>query len=468
MRIDELQERREACRQRAMEIAVEVGTDRISPELQRELDATIEEAHSLELQIRERRHQEQRIRELMAAGNTTTGYDPGPQRIERPVDLDQRQTAALRTISRHYDDGTVGERQALRLDALVRRDTLGIESRYLQAIAHPAYRSAFSRLIGRGLAGGQSGIMAAQSELEPEEQAALAEVGNVQMERAALGISSGPIGGYAVPFTLDPSVLSTSPGAVNPIRQVARVALITSAEWRGVVSEGVTSSYVAEGTEADDNAPTLSQPVGYAERAQSFIPYSIEVGADWTTLEAEMTRLLGDAKNELECDRFIHGIGHSADEPEGLLTAGTSVVTTGGTATLAASDIYALKASLEPRYVGNASFLGNATSYDRVRQLTGPGSEQGPVWLDEPPSLLRRPAYECSAYPAELTSGSSIISFGDFSRFLVLDRVGMQVEVVQHLLGSNRRPLGMRGLYCYWRSGSKLLTPGAVKTLKVL
>ena len=57
---------------------------------------------------------------------------------------------------------------------------------------------------------------------------------------------------------------------------------------------------------------------------------------------------------------------------------------------------------------------------------------------------------------------------GDFSHHLMLDRIGMSVELVPHLFGSsNRYPTGQRGLYAFWRSSSKVLAWQAFRTLKL-
>jgi HK97 family phage major capsid protein len=58
-----------------------------------------------------------------------------------------------------------------------------------------------------------------------------------------------------------------------------------------------------------------------------------------------------------------------------------------------------------------------------------------------------------------------IAVFGDFSRYMILDRVGLTVEVLPHLLGANRRPTGERGLYAYWRNGAKVLDANAFRAI---
>jgi hypothetical protein len=52
-----------------------------------------------------------------------------------------------------------------------------------------------------------------------------------------------------------------------------------------------------------------------------------------------------------------------------------------------------------------------------------------------------------------LTAASKIMIFGDFRYYLIVDRIGMTVELVPHLFGAtNQRPIGARGLLAYWRN----------------
>jgi HK97 family phage major capsid protein len=53
--------------------------------------------------------------------------------------------------------------------------------------------------------------------------------------------------------------------------------------------------------------------------------------------------------------------------------------------------------------------------------------------------------------------------YGDFSRYLIVDRVGLTVETIPHLFGASQRPTGQRGLYAYWRNGAKVLDANAFR-----
>jgi HK97 family phage major capsid protein len=299
-----------------------------------------------------------------------------------------------------------------------------------------------------------------------------------QEEDRALSLTT-TAGGYAVPYTLDPTVILTSAGRINPIRQLAQVRTITGNTWYGVSSTGISASYGAEATEASDNAPTLVQPSANVEKAQAFIPFSIEIGQDWGSIQSEMAMLFGEAKEDLESTQFLTGLGHGSNAPQGLIAVGgaTAVVSTATTGVIAVADLYSLEIALQVRSRARGVFLANKAFYQKVRQFDTYGGAN--LWVQlgagNPPQLLGYDAYEWSAYSsATTTSGSTVATFGDPSKFLIVDRVGMDVELIPHLFSTVAgRPTGQRGLYCFWRNTSTVLTPGlsansAFQSLKVL
>jgi HK97 family phage major capsid protein len=300
-----------------------------------------------------------------------------------------------------------------------------------------------------------------------QERDAFREVAEAMAERA-MGLT-GSAGGFAVPVTLDPTVLLRSNGQVNPFRTIARVETISGSNvWSGVASDGVTAQFTAEATEATDGSPVLAQPTVNVEKAQAFVPFSIEIGEDWAGLTAELGRMLADAKDNLEANKFVTGLGHASHEPGGLLVGATAIVNTSVATTISVADVYALSDALPPRFQPNASWVATKTTFDKVRRLVGPGSTEPAIWADEPAAVLRQLAYEASTYQSSTVVGNTAITVGDFSRFLIVDRIGLQVELVPHLFGTvNNYPTGQRGLYAYWRTSSAVLTPNAFRSLKV-
>jgi HK97 family phage major capsid protein len=326
-------------------------------------------------------------------------------------------------------------------------------SRYLLATGSPQYKSAFPKLIQPG----------GPSMLTREEQVAVAQVAMAERAMSLTGAS----GGFAVPFVLDPTIIPTSNGVLNPIRQIADVKTITVDEWRGVTSAGVTAAYGAEAAVSTDNSPTLVQPTISTEKARAFVPFSIEIGQDWSSFQSEMAKLFQIAKDELEGDKFWTGSG--TNEPFGVLTGATNTVNTNTTLVLAAADLYKVSEALPPRYESGASIVMSKFIADKIRQFdTGGGAN---LWTylggGTPPQLVGYPAYTASALASSLAVAAKEILIGDFSRFVIIDRVGMNVELIPHIFGAaqGNLPTGQRGLYAYWRNGAKVVDANAFRLL---
>jgi HK97 family phage major capsid protein len=63
-------------------------------------------------------------------------------------------------------------------------------------------------------------------------------------------------------------------------------------------------------------------------------------------------------------------------------------------------------------------------------------------------------------------AGKNLLIYGDFSNFVVTQRVGATVELIPHLFGANRRPTGQRGLYMWARYGSDSINDSAFRLLQ--
>lgn len=352
---------------------------------------------------------------------------------------------ALRSIERSTFPGTTREAAQANIERLLNEvdDKHGTLARRILVTGSPVYNRAFGKAVMQGSTAG----------LTPEEQRALAVGGTANL---------------AVPYQLDPTVILSSSGSINPLRQLARVVQIVGKEWQGITSTGVTVSRVAEATEATDGAPTFVQPTVKPERVQGFVPFSIEIDEDWNTMRSEITTLLNDAKEQEEASSFVNGTGVSPQANGLLQTLGAGSNVTQDTITAAA--VYALESALPPRFRGNAVFLAEKSVYNAIRQLDTAGGAQ--LWerigARMPGELLGYPAYELSTMPdSTLVIGDKWLLLGDLSQFLIVDRVGMGVELVPHLFGAaNRFPTGQRGIFAIWRNNSKILVDNAFRVAR--
>lgn len=340
-------------------------------------------------------------------------------------------------------DRSVGQAHAEKV--LSRDDEQGTVARLILSTGSPTYDRAF--------------VKALKDQPRTNEEQTL-------LHRAAS--LTGASGGFAVPFDLDPTIIPTSNGVVNPVRQLARVVQTTVDTWRGVASGAVTASYKAEAAEMNDDAPTLTQPEISTERADSFIPFSYEIGMDWPGFRGEMATLIQDAKDTLEAGKFLTGTGTL--EPFGLLTGVTNTVNAAaGADTFTLDNVISLTTALPARHRPNAAFLGNLAILQRIR-TTDVSTKGGGVWQDSlqadvPARLLGRPIYEASEMPGDATTGNKFLVYGNFNRYVIVDRLGMTVELVPQLFGVNRRPTGQRGIVAYWRNGAKVVDANAFRAL---
>ncbi|WP_236241157.1 phage major capsid protein [Streptomyces sp. CC228A] len=355
--------------------------------------------------------------------------------IEKMGGANDRVRSAATSIIERWDDG----------DARIARLCLATSS--------PEYLRAWSKVAaGKG------------HMISPEEQRAL--------ERAMSLTDSA--GGYLVPFQLDPTVIITANGSRNQIRQVARQVVATGDVWNGVSSGAVSWSWDAEGTQVSDDTTTFAQPTVPVHKAAGFVPISIEALEDEANVTQEVARLLAFGRDTLEAAAFTTGTG--SGQPTGIVTAlagGASEVAPTTAETFAAADIYKLDNALPARYRAMASWLANRSIYNLVRQFdTGGGAQMWErIGADVPPELLGRPALEAEdmdgSFDAAATANNYLMVYGDFSNYVIADRVGMTVEFIPHLVGANQRPTGQRGWYAYYRVGADSVNDGAFRMLNV-
>jgi HK97 family phage major capsid protein len=311
----------------------------------------------------------------------------------------------------------------------------------------------------------------------PQEQEAMLKVTRVENERA-MAEGTGSAGGFAVPFTLDPTIILTGTGALNPVRDISNVETIITHEWKGVSADSVVATFQAEAAAVTDASPTLVQPDIFTQMARCFIPVSIELFQDWASLRSNIANLVADAKNTLEATKFLLGTG--TNEPSGILNIGalnglttTQRVLTATVATYAVGDPWLLKAQLPARFIPSSTYAGAPGMWDRTYRFVAQGSTTEPRQFsdgDRGSDFLGRPKVEWSPMVNTTTTGSKLIIAGDFSRgYKIVDRIGMSIEVIPHLFGAaqGNLPTGQRGIFAYWRVGAGVVAPNAFRYMEV-
>jgi HK97 family phage major capsid protein len=300
-----------------------------------------------------------------------------------------------------------------------------------------------------------------------------------------LGTASG---GYLLPYVLDPTIVITSDGSVNPYRAMSEVKTTTSNAWQGVNSAGVQMGWLDEGGQATDNTPATGQIQIFVKKAAAWVIGSFESVGD-TNFADQLPRLLADAKDILEETAFARGTGGTgnAGQPKGVLNglgtgqkvlAGGSGVaaftgTSGGANGGGLADVMALNAALGPRFRMSPSvgWVMTITNINRVRSLDQYGGAA--FWANlgqgQPPTLMEKQIRESPSLTQTPGTGTALVAasaiFGDWSKFYVVDRIGstMLFDPLLKGAGTANMPTGNQGWFYYWRVGSDVATPNAFR-----
>jgi HK97 family phage major capsid protein len=310
----------------------------------------------------------------------------------------------------------------------------------------------------------------------------------------SLGIASGGVGGYLLPYILDPTIVLTNSGAANPYRRLSRVVQTTSNAWQGVNSAGVVSAWVNEGVASTDGFTNgVGQIQIYVKKAAAWVFGSYEAiggpnAAGDTNFADQLPPLFADERDILEEAAFAIGTGGSANQgtPLGVLPAiagtGSRVAAASGGAAFSgtgsqpAQDIYSLQSGLGPRFRKKPSvgWLADISTINKARSLDVYGGSS--FWAnfgdDTPEQLLGKPIAESSSIPGTgagtgTGTGAAVLVYGSWEDFIIVDRVGasMIYEPMVKSSGNATMPSGDAGWYYFWRVGSGVTTANAFKYL---
>lgn len=382
----------------------------------------------------------------------------GDRRADRPTNT---RAEALRAIGAATDVPDAGRERATRL---VETDRTGMAARWALAAANPDYERAWGSLLVDPERGHLS--------WNDAERRAWSEA---QAVHRAMSVGTTTAGGFMVPFTLDPAIVLTSAGAAgNPVRELARKVTTVTNSWNGVTSAGVTASWDGEGVEVSDDTPTLAQPSIPVFKMAIFVPFSIEAEQDVPNLIQELRTIMLDERDVAEASAFTTGNGTT--QPQGFVTAldGTASEVAPTTAeTYAVADIYKTLEALPARHRANAVWQASLPAINLTRQFDTGGGANLIAQLGEasPPTLVGKRLVENSFMDGTIdpaaTADNFLLAVGNWSRYVVVDRVGATAEIVPHLFGASGRPTGQRGLYFYCRVGGEVVDINAFRMLNI-
>lgn len=368
--------------------------------------------------------------------NLPQAYLDGAMRIVEKAQFPTSRDAALdrahveKLLAKHKDEGH------------------GLIARRIIGTSDPVYQDAFAQYI----AGGRDKVDARRM--------------------AVLQTYTDADGGYAIPFTIDPTFLLTNAGAACPFRQnnpktgqpLARIETIVTKAWEPISTTGVTATYAA----SEVTAPTPTAITDITDltttpvRASAWVPFTAEYQEDYgaAAIVGEIGRMIGDAKDVLEASKFVVGTG--ANEPLGIYAALLTAVATVGvsSATFDLNALDAQEAKVGPRFrnSGRASHVANLVTLQNYRQLGVAGQPANSIYDPLSGTLHGYPAFEANYMPTWASGDESGYDiFGDFQQFVIVDRLGLAAEFVPQVFDGSGTPLGQRGVFARWRNTSNVL-----------
>jgi HK97 family phage major capsid protein len=432
-----------------------------------QLEAEITAQRTRQLQVRVNSEDPERVVQTYSPPAVIKGRDLESiydvRRIEREARSEEQRVsnlhdAAMRAVEGAHFPTTERAKGQGEIESLLNGgkpgdtiDPVEMDKRVLYTGA-PAYRRAYRKFLTQGPAG--AAFTAEESHAFEEARTALVTASNT-----------------AVPFDLDPTMIINTSGAINPFRAAFRVVKTTSNDWRPSVSSGMTAVYEDEATAATDLSPAFTAPARLLVKAHTAATFSVEIEGDYAlgSLEAELTKEIADAKDVLEATEFSTAIG-TGHHPMGIYTYYTlNFLDTTTTLTIVPADLYKLAANLGPRYRGNAVWLGSPYFYSLVRGIDTAGGAG--LWVDNLTlggslgdyanngrlgNLVGYPAYEAIA-PANTSMASTekVAILADRTRFVIIDRVGLNIELIPNFLSAaTGLPTGQRMVYAWWRNTS--------------
>ncbi len=333
----------------------------------------------------------------------------------------------------------------------------------------PVYKRAFNKYLQHGN----------ERAWTPEESRA-----------AALAVTgTTTTGGYAVPYIFDPTFIAIGAHTtVNPYRAACRVETISGGNnWRAVTATAITAKWDTEAAASVEGGPTIGQPTFTVQRADAFVTASIEALQDRPDLSGELGKLFQEAKDNLEENSFTLGVGTTV-YPQGMFLSGAFTVKTTATNDVTAIlDTVAVEGDLPIRHrtSGKAAWFMSRSTQRQLEALdTGgyyfkrPGQTyalnsaipQNSPTGNTGTQLLGYPIWEVPSAVSTLTTDASVIAvFGNPENYVVVDRIGMNVEVIQNMLNGATPsfPTGQRGIYAYWRATARALNADGMRQLKV-
>jgi len=459
----------EEARTLSEELNVLTEADELSVEQEARFTELVSDESPINVLVAEKADVEKRLAVVAAAqkaGSVEHGDDRTFQYMKQTeTDVDplrgsrgEVRSAALKKLEQEVEEQVVpvSDARGQAIERLINTRNRNIDgdviARRLLLTENEAYRSAFGKAMYQP-----------QPAWTPEEVRALNEF------RAAEQSLTSASGGYGVPILIDPTIILTSAAGSAPILAVSRIENITTNIWYGVSSAGVAFAVEAESDPIAAQQATLAQPSVTPEKAAAFIPYSFEIEGDYPNFAGEMAAIISQAWVDYLAKETMTGAAGLVGIFTAIDATAASEVTPTTDGALAPVDALKVWAQLPEKDRSRATWLSHVTVQNQFRNN---GSTAGFFSVDLTANgiatLLGRP-YILSDYAPSFsgtTGASNLCIVGDFQKFVIAQRVGMNVELIPHVFDGDGLPKGQRGWLAWARAGSDSVDDNSFRLLQ--
>lgn len=269
----------------------------------------------------------------------------------------------------------------------------------------------------------------------------------IRTRRASNALQEGTAseGGYLVPTEFERTLFEAR-DKVDPIFTLAgRMTLGALEKNVPYVSSNSSAVLIAEEGSYTESDAAFGQIVFHAYKFGLMSKASDELIADSVfDIMSFIAKDFGKALAKCQAGYFWNGTGSS--QPQGVMTAAGSGVTTASASAITADELIDLYYSVPEEYRTNAAFAMKDTTVKYIRKLKiGTGEYLWNPGLNGQPSTLLGKPLHTSENIEGIGAGKKTIAFGDFAEcFKIADRQGVGFKVLDQLYAATGQ-IGFRG-----------------------
>ena len=282
------------------------------------------------------------------------------------------------------------------------------------------------------------------------------------VERRAQSVGTTTAGGHTVPEGMMQAIeiAMLKFGGMRQASTVVRTSDGRTIPWPTVDDTSNSGELLAENAAVSEQDVTVGQvttsPYMYHSK---LVKVSIQLLQDsatnWETL---LGTLLGERLGRITNTHFTTGTGSS--QPNGVVTASTAAsVALAADNAPSYANLMSIKHSVDPAYRDMASWMFADTVLLNIKSIVDGDSR--PLWRegltsDAPDTIDGDPYVINQDVPTAATTGTKSLLYGDFSKYIIHDVIGMQFVRLNELYAANLQV----GFHAYLRSDGDLLDAG--------